>query len=69
MTASSPPWSKDEGAEGDDAHKAGTDIGPVVDPSQLAQDLGHIGIAKAEGWLLQGGEALAPMSMANPATS
>lgn len=44
----------------DDARKAGTDIGPVVDPSQLAQDLDYIGIAKAEGGrLLQGGEALA----------
>ena len=44
----------------DDARKAGTDIGPVVDASQLAQDLDYIGIAKAEGGrLLQGGEALA----------
>jgi acyl-CoA reductase-like NAD-dependent aldehyde dehydrogenase len=36
----------------DDARKAGTDIGPVVDDKQLAQDLEYIGIgkAKAPGW-------------------
>ncbi|MDR7271712.1 aldehyde dehydrogenase (NAD+) [Pelomonas saccharophila] len=43
----------------DDARKAGTDIGPVVDASQLGQDTDYIGIAKAEGGqLLQGGERL-----------
>ncbi|MDO8770435.1 MAG: aldehyde dehydrogenase family protein [Burkholderiaceae bacterium] len=33
----------------DDARKAGTDIGPVVDPSQLAQNMKYVDIAKAEG--------------------
>lgn len=43
----------------DDALKAGTDIGPVVDPSQLKQDLEYVGIAKSEGGkLVAGGEAL-----------
>lgn len=43
----------------DDARKKGTDIGPVVDEKQLAQDLEYIGIAKAEGArLFAGGEVL-----------
>lgn len=43
----------------DDALKAGTDIGPVVDPSQLKQDLDYVGIATAEGGkLVAGGEQL-----------
>jgi alpha-ketoglutaric semialdehyde dehydrogenase len=43
----------------DDARKAGTDIGPVVDASQLGQDTDYIGIAKAEGGTLaQGGERM-----------
>ncbi|MFG6440358.1 aldehyde dehydrogenase family protein [Roseateles sp. LKC17W] len=43
-----------------DARKAGTDIGPVVDERQLAQDLGYIEIGKAEGaTLAAGGEAMA----------
>ena len=43
----------------DDARKAGTDIGPVVDDRQLAQDLEYIGIGKQEGATLAfGGEAL-----------
>ena len=33
----------------DDARKAGTDIGPVVDQSQLTQDLDYLGIARNEG--------------------
>jgi alpha-ketoglutaric semialdehyde dehydrogenase len=42
----------------DDARKAGTDIGPVVDDRQLAQDLDYVGIAKAEGGTLAyGGDA------------
>ena len=42
----------------DDARKAGTDIGPVVDGTQLAQDLEYVAIAKAEGATLAfGGEA------------
>ncbi|HEY1230840.1 MAG TPA: aldehyde dehydrogenase family protein, partial [Ramlibacter sp.] len=44
----------------DDARKAGTDIGPVVDEKQLAQDLEYIGIGKGEGAkLVAGGEAIA----------
>jgi acyl-CoA reductase-like NAD-dependent aldehyde dehydrogenase len=42
-----------------DARKAGTDIGPVVDASQLAQDLEYIGIGQQEGAkLVAGGQAL-----------
>ena len=44
----------------DDALAAGTDIGPVVDPSQLDQDLSYIEIGKAEGAKLEfGGERVA----------
>ncbi len=39
----------------DDARKKGTDIGPVVDQSQLAQDLEYIAIGKAEGAKLAAG--------------
>jgi aldehyde dehydrogenase (NAD+) len=43
----------------DDAVKEGTHIGPVVDQSQLDQDLDYIGIGKEEGaTLLNGGEQL-----------
>lgn len=43
----------------DDARKAGTDIGPVVDDKQLAQDLEYVSIAKGEGArLVAGGEAM-----------
>ena len=43
----------------DDALKAGTDIGPVVDQSQLDQDLRYVEIAKSEGGTLAaGGEIL-----------
>jgi alpha-ketoglutaric semialdehyde dehydrogenase len=43
----------------DDARKAGTDIGPVVDQSQLAQDLEYIAIGQAEGAkLAAGGHAI-----------
>jgi len=43
----------------DDALKPGTDIGPVVDQSQLDQDLSYIGIAQEEGGqLAAGGERL-----------
>ncbi|WP_374561934.1 aldehyde dehydrogenase family protein [Ideonella sp.] len=42
-----------------DARAAGTDIGPVVDDSQLAQDLEYIAIGQAEGArLVAGGVAL-----------
>jgi len=41
----------------DDARKQGTDIGPVVDDRQLAQNLEYIGIGKGEGARLAfGGE-------------
>ncbi|HEY1460048.1 MAG TPA: aldehyde dehydrogenase family protein [Casimicrobiaceae bacterium] len=43
----------------DDALAPGTDIGPVVDESQLKQDLDYIGIGKGEGaTLAYGGEVL-----------
>jgi alpha-ketoglutaric semialdehyde dehydrogenase len=43
----------------DDARKKGTDIGPVVDEKQLAQDLEYIAIGKSEGAkLVAGGESL-----------
>ncbi len=43
----------------DDARKAGTDIGPVVDQSQLTQDLDYVGIARSEGARVAfGGEAI-----------
>jgi alpha-ketoglutaric semialdehyde dehydrogenase len=47
------------GLKVDDAVKAGTDIGPVVDQSQLDQDLKYISIGKDEGARLAfGGELL-----------
>ena len=43
----------------DDARKAGTEIGPVVDEKQLAQDLEYIAIGQSEGArLVAGGEAM-----------
>ncbi|WP_341990529.1 aldehyde dehydrogenase family protein [Azorhizobium sp. AG788] len=42
----------------DDALKAGTDIGPVVSQDQLDQDLDYVGIGKAEGATVIGGERL-----------
>jgi len=43
----------------DNARKQGTDIGPVVDATQLKQDLDYVGIAQAEGARLAfGGEAI-----------
>jgi aldehyde dehydrogenase (NAD+) len=42
----------------DDALKDGTDIGPVVDPSQLEQDLKYIELGKKEGAKLTGGARL-----------
>src|SRR4030095_14245280 len=43
----------------DDALKAGTDIGPVVDQSQLDQDLKYVEIARSEGGkVAAGGERL-----------
>jgi len=43
----------------DDARKAGTQIGPVVDQGQLDQDLKYVGIGKEEGArLVTGGERL-----------
>jgi aldehyde dehydrogenase (NAD+) len=41
----------------DDALKDGTDIGPVVDPSQLEQDLKYIELGKKEGAKLAAGGA------------
>lgn len=42
-----------------DARAAGTDMGPVVDDSQLAQDLRYLDVARAEGAEIVGGERLA----------
>jgi acyl-CoA reductase-like NAD-dependent aldehyde dehydrogenase len=43
----------------DDARAAGTDIGPVVDDRQLAQDLEYIAIGQQEGArLVEGGQAV-----------
>jgi aldehyde dehydrogenase (NAD+) len=42
----------------DNALKAGTDIGPVVDQSQLDQDMKYIEIARQEGGKVFGGERL-----------
>jgi len=43
----------------DDARKAGTTIGPVVDQNQLDQDINYIDIAKSEGGrMVIGGERL-----------
>lgn len=51
----------------DDARKLGTDIGPVVDERQLAQDLEYIAIGKAEGAkLVAGGQALGKNSDGAP---
>ena len=48
-----------KGLKVDDARKAGTDIGPVVDQSQLAQNLDYVNIARSEGARLAfGGEAI-----------
>jgi alpha-ketoglutaric semialdehyde dehydrogenase len=43
----------------DDARKAGTDIGPVVDERQLAQDLEYLAIGQQEGaTLVAGGQRI-----------
>ncbi len=41
-----------------DARGAGIDMGPVVDPSQLAQNLRYLEIARAEGGDVVGGEVV-----------
>ena len=41
-----------------DARTAGTDMGPVVDPSQLEQDLRYLEVARSEGGEVVGGELL-----------
>ncbi|MGM9487869.1 aldehyde dehydrogenase family protein [Ideonella sp. YS5] len=50
----------------DDARKAGTDIGPVVDESQLAQDMEYIAIGEQEGARRIGGERIATNSAGAP---
>lgn len=51
----------------DDARKKGTDIGPVVDEKQLAQDLEYVKIGQAEGARLEtGGQAQAHNSDGAP---
>jgi aldehyde dehydrogenase (NAD+) len=46
------------GLKVDNAMKQGTNIGPVVDPSQLKQDTDYIEIGKQEGAKLIGGERI-----------
>ncbi|MDA8436681.1 MAG: aldehyde dehydrogenase family protein [Actinomycetales bacterium] len=41
-----------------DARGAGVDMGPVVDPSQLAQDLRYLDVARGEGAEVVGGDVL-----------
>jgi acyl-CoA reductase-like NAD-dependent aldehyde dehydrogenase len=50
----------------DDARQAGTDIGPVVDDSQLSQDLEYIAIGEQEGAKRIGGERVATSSAGAP---
>ncbi len=57
-TNSSGPGRADAGLKVDGAVKAGTDIGPVVDQSQLDQDLKYISIGKDEAPARFGGERL-----------
>jgi len=55
------------GLKVDDARRPGTDIGPVVDERQLAQDLEYIEIAKREGGTLAaGGQAMTHNSSGAP---
>jgi acyl-CoA reductase-like NAD-dependent aldehyde dehydrogenase len=42
----------------DDARKAGTQMGPVVDDTQLQQDLHYLGVARREGGVVNGGDVL-----------
>jgi aldehyde dehydrogenase (NAD+) len=54
----------------DDARKKGTDIGPVVDDKQLAQNLQYVAIAVAEGArLVQAVRRSTGTPMARPATT
>ncbi len=56
-----------QGLTVDDARRPRTDIGPVVDPGQLAQDLAYIAVGRAEGArLVCGGEAMARNSAGAP---
>jgi aldehyde dehydrogenase (NAD+) len=51
----------------DDARKSGTDIGPVVDEKQLAQDLSYIALGQTEGArLVAGGQAMATNAQGAP---
>lgn len=51
----------------DDARKTGTDIGPVVDEKQLAQDLEYIRSAQSEGAkLMAGGDVLGKNTQGAP---
>ncbi|AHK35915.1 Aldehyde dehydrogenase, thermostable (plasmid) [Rhodococcus opacus PD630] len=51
-------WTRLEKWQVGDARAEGTDMGPVVDAQQLAQDLHYIEIARKEGAQLLGGEQL-----------
>lgn len=50
----------------DDARTPGTDIGPVVDASQLEQDLAYLAIGRDEGATLIGGERIERSSAGAP---
>ncbi|MGY1781945.1 aldehyde dehydrogenase family protein [Geodermatophilus sp. SYSU D01036] len=48
-------WSRLQAWHVDDARAPGTDMGPVVDADQLAQDLHYIGVAEKDGAEVRGG--------------
>ena len=56
-------WDRLQGWKVDDARAAGTDMGPVVDADQLAQDLGYVAVAAKEGAEVRGGR---PLQRARP---
>jgi alpha-ketoglutaric semialdehyde dehydrogenase len=51
-------WARLEAWRVDDARAEGTDMGPIVDADQLAQDLHYIAVAAKEGAVVRGGRAL-----------
>ena len=55
-----------QGLKVDDARQPGTDLGPVVDESQLSQDLEYIAIGEQEGARRIGGERVAKSSDGAP---
>ncbi|GAB3346173.1 aldehyde dehydrogenase family protein [Modestobacter lapidis] len=51
-------WDRLQAWRVDDARAVGTDMGPVVDADQLAQDLHYIAVAEKEGAEVRGGRQL-----------